>query len=62
MATMEAAPQADRLGAEVGEILAGWLAESGVTFHGGVALDRSSTATVGSTAVFDEPAHRRRAT
>ena len=29
MATMEAAPQADRLGAEVGDILAGWLADVG---------------------------------
>ena len=54
MATMESAPQADRLGAEVGEILAGWLADAGVTFHGGVALDHIEHGNGGSTAVFGD--------
>jgi 3-phenylpropionate/trans-cinnamate dioxygenase ferredoxin reductase component len=52
MATMEAAPQADRLGTEVGGILAGWLADAGVAFHGGVTLDRIEHGSAGSTAVF----------
>ena len=50
MATMEAAPQADRLGAEVGEILAGWLTDAGVTFHGGAGLDLIEHGSGGSTA------------
>lgn len=38
LATMESAPQADRLGDDVGAILAGWLDEHGVTVHRGVKL------------------------
>jgi len=54
MATMEAAPQAGRLGDEVGAILAGWLAESAVEVHGGVHLQAIEHGDGGSTAVFEE--------
>ena len=54
MATMEAAPQADRLGPEVGEILRGWLDEVGVEVHGGVGLERLEHTGSASTAVFGD--------
>jgi 3-phenylpropionate/trans-cinnamate dioxygenase ferredoxin reductase subunit len=38
MATMEAAPQTERLGRAVGELIGGWLADLGVSIHAGVQL------------------------
>ncbi len=54
MATMERAPQADRLGGEVGDILAGWLADSGVAFHGGARLDALEHRDSGTLARFGD--------
>lgn len=54
MATMEATPQADRLGPQVGAILAGWLADDGVTFHGGIGLDALEHGDGGTVARFGD--------
>src|SRR6478735_429802 len=53
MATMEAAPQADRLGGEVGTILGGWLADLDVQLHGGVKITGLEHGASSSAATFE---------